>query len=234
MDAVRKLITEKLDEHDLTAAQVSRELGMSHSWLQQFLRRGSPVNLPEISRGKEIRRRLAKMLKVNEDALRPVIIAESSNGSEMPRAVVQEFRQGARVVGPVQMTHTIPVYGHAAAGPDGQFPLKGNKVRDIAAPAELFGVREAYALYVSGTFMEPRYEPGETVYVNPGVPTRANDYVVAQIAADEGQPPEAYVKRLIDRNSRHLRLLQLSPRRELKFPAARVVSVHKIIMGGDG
>jgi phage repressor protein C with HTH and peptisase S24 domain len=82
--------------------------------------------------------------------------------------------------------------------------------------------------------MEPRYFAGEAVFVNPRLPVRRGDFVVAQIAVDDGEPPHAYVKRFVARDARTLRLEQFNPKKTLAFPVARVISVHRIIMGGDG
>ena len=141
----------------------------------------------------------------------------------------------AELGGPARFGAVIPAYGQAVAGKDGEFILNGNRIVDILAPPSLQGVPDAYAVYVVGDSMEPRYFAGEAVFVNPRLPVRRGDFVVAQIAADEeGEPPHAYIKRFVARDARHLRLEQFNPRKPLEFPVARVVSVHRIIMGGDG
>src|SRR5262249_62124083 len=101
-------------------------------------------------------------------------------------------------------------------------------------PPSLEGVPDAYAVYVVGDSMEPRYFAGEAVFVNPRLPVRRGDFVVAQVAADESEPPHAYIKRFVAREARSLKLEQFNPRKTLEFPISRVISVHRIIMGGDG
>jgi phage repressor protein C with HTH and peptisase S24 domain len=141
--------------------------------------------------------------------------------------------RNAELGGPAQL-HAIPAYGQAVGGRDGEFILNGNRIADVLAPPSLQGVPDAYAVYVVGDSMEPRYFAGETVFVNPRLPVRRGDFVVAQIAAEEGEPPHAYIKRFVARDARHLRLEQFNPKKALEFPVGRVVSVHRIIMGGDG
>ena len=63
---------------------------------------------------------------------------------------------------------------------------------------------------------------------------RRGDFVVAQIAVEDGEPPHAYIKRFVARDAHALRLEQFNPRKTLEFPVGRVISVHRIIMGGDG
>jgi phage repressor protein C with HTH and peptisase S24 domain len=128
----------------------------------------------------------------------------------------------------------IPAYGQAVGGRDGEFILNGNRIVDVLAPPSLQGVPDAYAVYVVGDSMEARYFAGEAVFVNPRLPVRRGDFVVAQIAVEPGEPPHAYVKRFVARDARMLRLEQFNPKKTLQFPVARVISVHRIIMGGDG
>ncbi len=130
-------------------------------------------------------------------------------------------------------THSIPLLGQSAGGPNGQFILNGSEVGRVFCPPMLEGVEGAYAVRVYGTSMEPRFKAGETVWLNPNEPVRAGDDVVAQIlGADEGQP-ESYIKEFRSKSSKILRLWQHNPdegeEKELSFPAERIFSVHKIV-----
>lgn len=143
-------------------------------------------------------------------------------------------RDNAILGGAVSLTRKVPAYGQAMGGKHGEFVLNGNKVADILAPASLDGVSDAYAVYIAGDSMEPRYFAGEAAFIHPGLPVRKGDFVVAQIASDEGSPPLAYVKRFITMDDKRLRLEQLNPRKTLEFPRKKVVSVHLILMAGRG
>jgi phage repressor protein C with HTH and peptisase S24 domain len=142
--------------------------------------------------------------------------------------------RNAELGGPARFGARIPAYGQAVGGRDGEFILNGNRIIDVLAPPSLQGVPDAYAVYVVGDSMEPRYFAGEAVFVNPRLPVRRGDFVVAQIAVEDGEPPHAYIKRFVARDARILRLEQFNPRKALEFPVRRVISVHRIIMGGDG
>ena len=142
--------------------------------------------------------------------------------------------RNAEIGGPARFGARIPAYGQAVGGRDGEFILNGNRIVDVLAPPSLQGVPDAYAVYVVGDSMEPRYFAGEAVFVNPRLPVRRGHFVVAQIAVQEGEPPHAYIKRFVAREERLLRLEQFNPRKALEFPVGRVISVHRIIMGGDG
>ncbi len=126
----------------------------------------------------------------------------------------------------------IPVYGQAVGGMDGEFVMNGDRLEDVFAPPSLSSVAGAYAVYVAGESMEPRYFDGEIVFVNPVKRVRRGDFVVAQIQAEEHGPKLAYVKRFVRWNSQVLVLSQYNPEKELHFAAEHVVSVHLVVMGG--
>ncbi len=140
----------------------------------------------------------------------------------------------------------LPMMGQVAGGDDGRFILNGQKIMDVLAPPQLVGVPGAYGVFVHGTSMFPRYEPGEAVFVNPHIPVRTSNYVVAQIAGDnEADDAAGYVKRFISMNSNELVLEQIEPREDvpenapqderfrLRFPREKVIAVHRIIASGE-
>ena len=126
----------------------------------------------------------------------------------------------------------LPVYGQAVGGIDGEFVMNGERLEDVFSPPSLSAVIGAYAVYVSGESMEPRYFDGEIVYVNPAKRVRRGDFVVAQIQSEEHGSKLAYVKRFVRWNSTELVLSQYNPEKELRFAANHVVSVHLAVMGG--
>jgi SOS-response transcriptional repressor LexA len=132
-------------------------------------------------------------------------------------------------------TAHIPLYGQAVGGIDGEFLLnEGNRLADIVAPPALASVSGAYAVTVSGESMEPRYFDGEVVFVHPKRRPVKGDFVVAQIHNPNDGPPLAFVKRLVRNSEAGLVLEQYNPAKELRFEHRSVVSVHVIVMGGDG
>lgn len=220
MDPVRKLVLDRSRELDRSFAELSRAIGRNGTYVQQFLTKGSPARLPERERAA-----LARELHVDENLLRPEYYANMTLGHAppIPNAVVGR---------PVDIVQTVPLYGSAVCGNDGRFVLNGNKIRDILAPPDFAGIRDAYAVTAVGESMEPRFFAGEIVYVNPRAPVRRGDFVVVQIHGDEGEPPDAYIKRFVSFDDRRLRLHQYNPDKTLEFPRAAVVSVHRIIIPG--
>lgn len=218
MDTARSSIASRVAELGLSLSELSLRVGKNHAYFQQFMKRGVPARLPE-----EVRARVAEILKIDEQQLKGVGL-KSSASAPVPNAMLG---------GGVKIATWIPVYGHAVGGKDGEFILNGNKVTEVLAPASLSSVPDAYAVYVVGDSMEPRYFAGETVFVNPRLPISKGAFVVAQIATGSDGAPHAYVKRFVSQDARRLRLEQYHPRKVLEFPTARVVSVHRIIMSGE-
>ena len=98
----------------------------------------------------------------------------------------------------------------------------------------LASVNNAYAVFVSGDSMEPRYLPGETVYVHPGKPVRKGHFVVVQIAGDtDDAPPRGFVKKFVGWIGSRLVLEQYNPPGEIEFDKADVISVHRIVLAGE-
>lgn len=123
----------------------------------------------------------------------------------------------------------IPVYGQAVGGVDGEFVMNGNLLYEVLAPPNLTETSGAYAVVVSGDSMSPRYEDGETVFVDPKRRPKRGDYVIAQIRMEEDGPLLAYVKRFARHNAEELVLSQFNPVKELRFSAENVHSVHVVV-----
>lgn len=130
---------------------------------------------------------------------------------------------------------TIPVYGQAVAGINGEFAFDGKKLFEVPCPPCLLNVDNAYGVEIAGDTMSPRYEDGEIVYINTLRRIKKGDYVVAQIMMrEEDSFPTAFIKRFIRHDEQELVLTQLNPAKELVFPHQHVLSVHYIALAGEG
>jgi phage repressor protein C with HTH and peptisase S24 domain len=218
MDSVRSLIVSRVAELGLSLSELSLSVGKNHAYFQQFIKRGVPRQLPE-----EVRSRVAEILKVPEPLLKG-----TPKSSSFLMAKPNADHRGA-----VKIATWVPVYGQAVGGKDDEFVLSGNQVSEVLAPAGLSSVPDAYAVYVVGDSMEPRYFAGETVFVNPRLPIGREAFVVAQISGSDEGKPRAYVKRFVSQDSRRLRLEQYNPKKVIEFPTSKVISLHRIIMSGE-
>nr|WP_137828243.1 S24 family peptidase [Methylobacterium sp. L1A1] len=127
----------------------------------------------------------------------------------------------------------LPIFGVSVGGNARRGTLfNGQKLGEVARPMSLANNYRAYATYVHGDSMEPRYEAGEIVLVNPEKGYRKGNYVVAQVYDNDGDPPFGYVKRFVSFGE-ELVLEQLNPPAEeerfMRFPKQQVVSVHRIV-----
>jgi phage repressor protein C with HTH and peptisase S24 domain len=213
VDPVRQLIRSTLSERRLKMSDVSKSLGKNHAYLHQFLDRGIPAQLPEL-----VREQLAVILQVPESQLK--------GGMRHTR-----FSTSARVVRePPLAGDKIPVLGAGQGGSEGWFPWNGEIVDYVSRPPHLAGATQAYAVYVVGSSMEPRYYAGELVHIHPGKPVTNGAFVLVQVRPEnEGEAPRAFMKRLLRRTATKITLEQFNPPKEIEIKAAEVISIHRIV-----
>ncbi len=91
-------------------------------------------------------------------------------------------------------------------------------------PANLNGIRSAYAIYMIGDSMGPRYRAGWLLHVNPfKPPIRGRDVVVYQ----EGQP--VLIKEFVEWTQDTLVLRQLCPPETIRVSRDQVREVHLVV-----
>ncbi len=211
-DSVRPLIRDTLAQRHLNMSAVSKMLGKNHAYLHQFLDRGIPAQLPEL-----VREQLARILDVPEEKLK----GGGGKGSRLPPV----GRPGAPFMG-----DKIPVYGAAQGGPDGWFPWNGDIVDYVSRPPHLAGATGAYAVFVAGSSMEPRYYAGEIVYIHPGKPVTVGAFVLVEVKPEsEGDTPRAFIKRLVRRTATKVTFEQFNPPKEIDIKASDIKSMRRIV-----
>ena len=206
----RQVIRARLSELRLNMSAVSKMLGKNHAYLHQFLDREIPAQLPELVRG-----RLAEILQVPEGILRGV------PGPRGPRLLTG----GAPFI-----PDKIPVKGAGQGGSEGFFPWNGETVDYVSRPPQLAGAAEAYAVYVAGSSMEPRYLAGELVHIHPARPVTPGAFVLVQLRPEsEGETPRAFIKRLVRRTASKITFEQFNPPKEIDIKASEIKSIHRIV-----
>jgi phage repressor protein C with HTH and peptisase S24 domain len=190
--------------------------------LYKYAKRSEPGRKVPVPRG-DLMAQIARALGMTEQELR---FGGGEAAAPSPNALVG---------GPVRATRNeTPIYGHGAGGTDGKFILNGQRVGTILTPPSLDGVTSAYAVYVHGDSVFPRYESGEVVHVNPNRPVRQGDWVVLQVRTGEPDELAGFVKKFVSRSSKEVVVEQLNPPRKLRFPAKDIHAVHKIVGSGEG
>lgn len=203
MDAVRKLILEKLQERGLTMKEASLRIGKSHSYLQQFLKRGVPTELGEHERGA-----LSAVLGIEEQLLRGKSPALPKKDYLRPSGTVTAIQPDAKMsdtgqslidnrqqVAPMFGDRDLPVFGTAQGG-RGNIILSEMAVDYVVRPAPLLRVRDGYGMIVTGDSMSPKIKNGDTVLVNPHLPPQHGDYCVMRHRDKETGAEVVLVKEL--------------------------------------
>ena len=118
----------------------------------------------------------------------------------------------------------IPIRSAARGGGDQEMFLEDGPIGHTPRPANLNGVRGAYAIYMIGDSMEPRYEQGWLLHVNPfKPPTRGRDVVVYK------KDKAALIKQFVGWEKDALVLRQLNPAQELRIPRDDVAECHLVV-----
>jgi phage repressor protein C with HTH and peptisase S24 domain len=138
--------------------------------------------------------------------------------------------EGGRVLdfAPVPPSRRIPLYGLAAAGPDGAAHLDHDSVVDMIERIPAQGTRDdVFALEVFGESMEPRYYAAERVYcVRNRQPGPRRDVVVELKSGD------AYLKQYIGRRDGFVFCRQLNPDAECRYPLTEIRALHAVVGRG--
>lgn len=192
---VRKLIKDRIDELDLDMKKVSLGIGRSHSYLQQFISRGSPKVLSERDR-----KRLAELLGVPEDQLRgfsdPLPAREYTKASVPVSNVIPLIERSTATENSLDNlkekrlifgNRDLPVFGTAQGGREGALIITDRAVDWEARPDFLLKVEDAYAMIISGDSMAPEHKDGSTALVNPHIPPRSGHTCIFRSHKDDGE-----------------------------------------------
>src|SRR5260221_1061921 len=118
----------------------------------------------------------------------------------------------------------IPIRSAARGGADQQMFLADGPIGHTPRPANLDGIRGAYAIYMVADSMEPRYEQRWLLHVNPfKPPTRGRDVVVYK------KDQSVLIKQFLGWERDTLVLRQLNPPEELRFASDEVQECHLVV-----
>lgn len=196
---------------------VSQRIGKNHAYMKQYLDDGKPANLPE-----DVREELGPLLDFDPNQLRT---------DKPSQAGIKQIPYVK--LSPVDRRDKIPVMGIGEGGQGGWSVWNGEIVDHIQRPPSLENAPHGYAVYVVGSSMEPRYFPGEAVYVHPGRPVTVGCFVLVQLRPKgPGEAPPALIKRLAKKTGIKYVLEQFNPHETFDIPIGDVVSIHKIVGSG--
>ena len=118
----------------------------------------------------------------------------------------------------------LPVLGRAQGGNDGNMIMNDTAIDWTFRPADLQGVDDAFAVFVTGDSMVPKYSEGDLVYVHPSRRPRRNRFVLVEQRGHRG-----FIKQFIKWQEQELVLRQFNPEKEIRIPATEVLHVKLII-----
>lgn len=196
----------------MSMADKVRELREAKGWSQEELasRVGvSQVAIAKIESGQTKRTRflndLADILDTTPDELRGVVKVR-------PSKPIQVAIFGDR---------DLPIFASVEAG-DGAMVVHTDPIDHVVRPWFMRGVKEGYAVLVSGSSMEPVFAAGDMAIVNPRLPyQKGKDHIF--VSGEDVGEFNAVLKRLIDWTSAEWVVRQFSPPegREMDFRLLR-------------
>jgi phage repressor protein C with HTH and peptisase S24 domain/DNA-binding XRE family transcriptional regulator len=152
----------------------------------------------------------------DEPAHRVGAAPPTSVAAESARLEVQQHSVDPRDV--------IPVRSAGRGGNGQSMFLEDGPIEWTRRPSVLQTVRDAYAVYMVGDSMTPRYQPGWLLYVHPFKPPTRGRAVVVTLTNNE-----VLVKEFVSQDPTVLALRQLNPEQELRIPLAQIRDVHLVV-----
>lgn len=118
----------------------------------------------------------------------------------------------------------IPCYGDLIAH-DGDVMHLPQEASDLRQrPVALAGVADAYMLMIAGESMQPKYNEGILVHVNPHLAPRAGRGVVVHLSRGR-----VMIKEYVQQKPGSLVLREYNPQRDLQVAKTDIKAVHTIV-----
>ena len=238
LDGPRKTLWERMVERGFNAKEVSIKAGFNPAYVQQYIKRRTPVVLPE-----HAREAIGAVLDLPPDALR----GDRNSVAQQFRDTVEAREKLARKVAadlplgapqPAPAFHSlpldVPVMGTVRGDNDGKgdFTFNGETVAYARRLPGTSGYKNAFCLYVQGSSMSPWREEGSLVYVDPNRPARTGDHVVVELKpSSDGEAGAAWLKKLVGRSpDGSLVLKQYNPPNDkIRVPGAKIARVFRVL-----
>ncbi len=137
-------------------------------------------------------------------------------------------RAGTRSPAPPEPRQQLQVFASAQGGDEGAMTLSNEPVAWLPRDARLEGVEAAYGCFVSGDSMEPAYEKGNILLVNPRAPVNPGDDVVF-MREDKGGTRYVLIKRLVRKNEASWTVKQYNPPKTFALSRKEWRKAHLVI-----
>jgi phage repressor protein C with HTH and peptisase S24 domain len=195
----------------ISPTELARKAGVAPSTVNRFLKGGDKVNWVLSGRTWE---RLRTYLHPSPEDILPQETGARIEGLGALRRSTDRLFHG----------EDLPVLGDARGGDHGFFFENGAVRAYVPRPSGLVKVQNAYAVYMNGHSMEPRYFPGELLYIHPIRPAKPGDFVCLELVDGQG-----FIKQLVRRTQKTVFVSQLNPPKQIEIPADNVKSIHLVV-----
>lgn len=205
-----------LDRAGVSQADLARHLRLAPSAISRMLKGERQMKLAEAVR-------IAAFLGVSQDDVLHHANAEAQHlGPTLPSRRGRPPRAATQL--PTRPAGVEPIPIRSIANSGGALCLTQGPIGYTARPPNLSGVRDGYAIYMVGDTMQPRYEQGWLLHVNPfKPPSRGRDVVVLK------QGEAVVIGQFVAWEADALVLRQLNPPEELRIPRTDVIGCHLIV-----
>lgn len=122
----------------------------------------------------------------------------------------------------------LQVFSSAQGGGEGAMILSSEPVSWLPRDPRLEGVPDAYGCFVSGDSMEPAYERGNILLVNPSAHPESGDDVVLMKEEKDGQR-YVLIKRLVKVNAQSWTVKQYNPPKTFTLSRKEWSKAHLVI-----
>jgi phage repressor protein C with HTH and peptisase S24 domain len=148
-------------------------------------------------------------------------------------SVLPSGRRGHAAAGARPGTSAAPrqqlqVFASAQGGSEGAMTLSNEPVSWLPRDPRLEGVPDAYGCFVSGDSMEPAYEKGNVLLVNPSRQPEPGDDVVF-MREDKDGTRYVLIKRLVKVNQQSWTVKQYNPAKTFTLPRKEWSKAHLVI-----
>ncbi|MBP7251894.1 MAG: LexA family transcriptional regulator [Alphaproteobacteria bacterium] len=202
--------------------QRRKDLGISAEALAVKMRKqsGTTTTQAEISslengRTKTFREMvaLAKALEISSNELL---------GDNIPQPEIKYCGKDPKRIS--QDPHTVPILGHSSILSDGNAAQISEHIGTAPRHPKQEGIRHAFATYVSGDSMEPRFHQGELVYCVSNIPPKTGQDCLVELK--NGQ---TYTKEFVSWSNGNIICRQHKPSETWTRSAKIVAAVHVIV-----
>jgi len=132
--------------------------------------------------------------------------------------------EGHRKIIGFSRNRNLPVRGRAQGGGDGNLVIEEDPIDWTFRPADLQGVHNAFAVFVTGDSMVPKYKNRDIAYIHPSEKPRRGRYVLVETKSRGG-----FIKLFEGWENDFLILSQHNPTEKLRFMRSDIMNVMLVI-----